>query len=140
MTDKKTATLIDFTNTPDAQEKIKEIIKTIEDSETLDDLFPGAVVASWDDNENDWYDNLSVRGKEFEDFSGDVIKHIENYTVPQYGDSPNDLVEEWTVQQCIDSAKKYLARHGRNQREGQDELDLIKAAHYIQIAYTKLKK
>lgn len=82
----------------------------------------------------------SNRAKDFQEFSKLVINHIDKYTVPQYGDSPDDLVEEWTVQQCVDSAKKYLARHGRNQREGQDELDLIKAAHYIQIAYTKLKK
>jgi hypothetical protein len=73
-------------------------------------------------------------------FSGAVAAHVKNYTVAQYGDKGSDLATEYTVQDCLSQAKKYLARHGRNERPGQDELDLLKMAHYVQMAYTKLKE
>ena len=82
----------------------------------------------------------SIRGKQFELFANQVIKHIETYTVPQYGDYPNDQVEEWTPELCIAQIGKYSARFGKNSREGQELLDLIKIAHYAQIAYSKMKK
>ena len=82
----------------------------------------------------------SIRGQQFELFANQVIKHIETYTVPQYGDYPNDQVEEWTPELCIAQIGKYSARFGKNSREGQELLDLIKIAHYAQIAYSKMKK
>ena len=82
----------------------------------------------------------SIRGQQFELFANQVIKHIETYTVPQYGDYPNDQVEEWTPELCIAQISKYSARFGKNSREGQELLDLIKIAHYAQIAYSKMKK
>ena len=72
--------------------------------------------------------------------ANEVIEHIETYTVPQYGDYPNDQVEEWTPELCIAQISKYSARFGKNSREGQELLDLIKIAHYAQIAYSKMKK
>lgn len=83
---------------------------------------------------------ISIRGKQFEWFANQVIEHIETYTVPQYGDYPNDQVEEWTPELCIAQIGKYSARFGKNSREGQELLDLIKIAHYAQIAYSKMKK
>lgn len=82
----------------------------------------------------------SIRGQQFEWFANEVIEHIETYTVPQYGDYPNDQVEEWTPELCIAQIGKYSARFGKNSREGQELLDLIKIAHYAQIAYSKMKK
>ena len=82
----------------------------------------------------------SIRSQQFELFANQVIKHIETYTVPQYGDYPNDQVEEWTPELCIAQISKYSARFGKNSREGQELLDLIKIAHYAQIAYSKMKK
>ena len=82
----------------------------------------------------------SIRGQQFEWFANKVIEHIETYTVPQYGDYPNDQVEEWTPELCIAQIGKYSARFGKNSREGQELLDLIKIAHYAQIAYSKMKK
>ena len=82
----------------------------------------------------------SIRGQQFEWFANQVIEHIETYTVPQYGDYPNDQVEEWTPELCIAQIGKYSARFGKNSREGQELLDLIKIAHYAQIAYSKMKK
>lgn len=82
----------------------------------------------------------SVRGLEWMEFSQAVYTHIENYTVPQYGDKGADLCSEYSVEKCLDQAKKYLARHGRNSRPGQDKQDLLKAAHYLQMAWRELEK
>lgn len=81
----------------------------------------------------------SQRALHFGQFAECVIQHIDNYTVPQYGDAPNDQVEQWSAAFCVENAKKYLNRFGRNRRPDQEFLDLLKAAHYIQLAYTKLQ-
>ncbi len=78
----------------------------------------------------------SIRGREFSRFAELVVDHIENYTVPQYGDKGEDQCTNYSIDDCIKQAQKYLARYGRNAREGQEELDFKKAAHYIQMAYT----
>lgn len=78
---------------------------------------------------------LSERGKHWLVFAGLVLQHIEEYTVPQYGDFPNDSVSNWTPEECMSSIKRYVARFGRNSRAGQDELDLFKIAHFAQIIH-----
>ena len=77
----------------------------------------------------------SVRKQEWDEFSIAVGNHIENYTVSQYGDKGDDLASEYSAQSCLDQVKKYLQRQGKNKRPGQDKLDLLKMAHYIQMAY-----
>lgn len=62
------------------------------------------------------------RTKDWNEFATKVADHIENYTVPQYGDAPNDNVESWSAQDCIAQVQKYAARFGNNQRTGQEEL------------------
>lgn len=79
--------------------------------------------------------NLSERGRHWLIFAGLVLQHIEEYTVPQYGDFPNDSVANWTPAECMSSIKRYVARFGRNSRAGQDELDLFKIAHFAQIIH-----
>lgn len=83
---------------------------------------------------------MSLRGEEWKSFSEKVLKHVEEYCVKQYGDAPNDQAENWTVDDCIVAIKKYANRHGTNAREGQDELDLLKIAHYACLAYFKHAK
>ncbi len=80
----------------------------------------------------------SNRGKEWQAFSDIVLNHIENYTVPQYGDFPQDPASDFTIEQLTGNIKKYIARFGKNQRAGQDQLDLLKIAHYACIAYSKI--
>lgn len=80
------------------------------------------------------------RTKNWNEFAAKVADHIENYTVPQYGDAPNDNVESWSSQDCIAQIQKYAARFGTNQRAGQEKLDLMKIAHYAQLAMGKLKQ
>lgn len=80
------------------------------------------------------------RTKDWNEFAAKVAAHIENYIVPQYGDAPNDNVAAWSAQDCIAQIQKYAARFGNNQRTGQEELDLMKIAHYAQLAMDKLKQ
>lgn len=83
---------------------------------------------------------MSIRGRDWSEFSNDVLNHIENYTVPQYGDKGEDQATDYTVPELLKQAKKYIERHGKNQRPGQEQLDMLKAAHYIQMAATKMKE
>jgi len=68
-------------------------------------------------------------------FSRTVSSHIIDYVVPQYGDTGNDECSDYTVEDIIKQIKKYAARNGKNSRVGQEKLDLIKIAHYAQMAY-----
>lgn len=84
---------------------------------------------------------LSNRGMAWLEFSNDVLDHIENYTVPQYGDSPDDQVSAWTAGDCIKQVWKYTMRFNKNQRGQDDQMrDMLKIAHYASIALEKLKK
>lgn len=80
----------------------------------------------------------SFRRLEWEEFAKEVAEHIESYTVPQYGDWPNDNVAGWSGQQCADCVGRYHKRFGRNARQGQDRLDMVKAAHYACLAASKI--
>lgn len=79
---------------------------------------------------------MSKRGREWVDFSTAVHYHVESYTVKQYGDKGKDLATDYTPEQCLAQIKKYVARHGKQGREGQDQLDLMKIAHYAQMAWS----
>lgn len=82
---------------------------------------------------------MSIRGKEWNDFSKAVLEHIEEYAVLQYGDKgENEQVSSWSTEDCIKAIQQYCARHKKNQRTGNDTLDLIKIAHYAQIAFEKM--
>ena len=80
------------------------------------------------------------RGAEWQAFSDAVLTHIDNYTVPQYGDTGNDEISNWTAKDCVLAIKKYLARFGRNSRKGQEKTDMLKIAHYACFIFSKLKK
>ena len=80
----------------------------------------------------------SLRAKDFEKFAAKVIDHIDNYTVPQYGDKGEDQATEYNSADHVKQAKKYLGRYGANSRPGQEILDMLKAAHYIQLAAFEL--
>ena len=81
---------------------------------------------------------MSLRSKDWLLFSHIVTSHIRAYTIQQYGDKGDDEADNFTPEECVKHIRRYTARHGKNQREGQDALDLIKIAHYAQLAYTKL--
>ena len=68
-----------------------------------------------------------------------VYTHIKDYAVKQYGDDGDDPVTDYSADDCVRNMKKYIARHGKNARPDQDKLDLIKIAHYAQMAHDKLE-
>lgn len=79
---------------------------------------------------------LSERGKDWVDFAHEVMRHVEHYTVPQYGDKGKDLASKYTVNDCMRQIEKYAARAGRSARPGEQQLDLLKIAHYAQMAWS----
>jgi NTP pyrophosphatase (non-canonical NTP hydrolase) len=83
---------------------------------------------------------LSKRAKDWIKFSDEVLHHIENYTVPQYGDKGEDQITEWSIEECLLAIKKRQARYGKNVRDGQQILDFLKMAHETQIACDKYKE
>jgi DNA-binding ferritin-like protein (Dps family) len=82
---------------------------------------------------------ISERGNDWLNFSDKMFNHIENYTVKQYGDKGNDQITHWEIGDCIKQIEKYFRRFGSNQRSGQDLLDLMKIAHYAQMAFDKME-
>lgn len=83
---------------------------------------------------------MNTKGKEeqWQIFSDIVAKHIREYTIPQYGDTGDDLATDYSFEDCMRAIKKYIARAGKNVRPDQDELDCLKIAHYAQMAYNIL--
>lgn len=69
-----------------------------------------------------------------------VVDHIENYVVPQYGDDGADPASEYDLDDCIKQAQRYLSRIKTNQRPEGRSRDLLKAAHWIQMAYDRLNQ
>ena len=84
---------------------------------------------------------LPARVLEWLEFACLVQEHVEGYTIPQYGDFPNDQVTAWSAQQCVDQVHKYCERFGRGRRGPEEELrDLLKMAHYACVAHAKLSE
>ena len=81
---------------------------------------------------------MSRRGDEWVKFAELVHDHIESYTVPQYGDAPDDRAADFTPEYCMTEAKKYCLRHFSGQR-GRDDLmrDLFKLAHFACLCHAK---
>jgi hypothetical protein len=82
----------------------------------------------------------SNRATEWFNFSELVVKHIENYTVPQYGDKPTDpLHTDWSILDCTLAIKEYASRSTTNARGPEEEKRyFLKIAHYAAVAYFKL--
>lgn len=78
------------------------------------------------------------RVQEWLAFAKQVADHIEHYTIPQYGDAPDDQVAGWTAEHCANQISKYATRFGSNARAGQDRLDMLKIAHYACLAVAKM--
>jgi hypothetical protein len=80
---------------------------------------------------------MSEREKQWLEFSDRVAKHLREYTVPQYGDVGEDLITGYDCRDCVEQVTKYAKRFGTQSREGQQELDFVKIAHYVQCAWEK---
>ena len=83
---------------------------------------------------------MSKRGEQWKVFSEKVLKHIDEYTVPQYGDRDGDSVSKWDSKETLTNISRYVKRFGQNSRPDQDLLDMVKMAHYACLAHDKMKR
>jgi hypothetical protein len=83
---------------------------------------------------------MSDRLNEWLEFSDAVSEHIESYTVSQYGDKGQDQLTDYTADDCMLQVLKYVNRYGKNARPGQEDLDLLKIAHYTAVAWSKRRE
>lgn len=82
---------------------------------------------------------VSQRGNNWINFAYDVFEHIEEYTVLQYGDAPDDQIEKYSIETCLEQVEKYINRFGKVTPERQIR-DFLKMAHYVQAAAEKYEK
>jgi hypothetical protein len=84
---------------------------------------------------------MSIRGNNWVEFATHVHAHVDLYTVPQFGDFPDDNIEKMSAEDCIKQIRKYVERFGKNQRGHEDQLmDMMKIAHFANFAWEKLRK
>jgi len=81
--------------------------------------------------------HMSEREQQWWTFAYEVANHLRDYTVPQYGDVGEDAITDYSTQDCVTQVEKYAKRFGTQSREGQQELDFLKIAHYVQCAWEK---
>lgn len=82
----------------------------------------------------------SNQEQQWDAFAYAVSEHIRNYVLPQYGDVELAPEKGYTTEDFIKQSQRYLARFGRQSRTGEELLDLIKAAHWIQKAFVRIAK
>lgn len=81
-------------------------------------------------------EHLSIRGQEWLDFALLVLDHIEDYTVPQYGDKGADRAKSYTLETIAEHIGRYKDRIGSNARgDTEAKRDMIKIAHYASFGY-----
>ena len=81
------------------------------------------------------------RVKQWENFSDKVIKHIEEYTLPQYGDSDVDQIDGFSVEDCWKNVQRYFNRRNSNARGTiEQKRDLLKIAHYMCFILSKYEE
>jgi hypothetical protein len=81
---------------------------------------------------------MSNRLEMWREFSEHMEEHIETYTVPQYGDYPEDQMTSFSTHDIVQNMKRYLNRSDSNQRGYKEGLlDCMKLAHYSCEMYRK---
>ena len=82
---------------------------------------------------------MSSRGKEWTYFADDVLNHIEEYTVPQYGDYPDDQLTTFSIEEIGAQLKRYNSRIDSNSRGFEEAArDCLKIAHYACVLRSKI--
>ncbi len=69
-------------------------------------------------------------------FGGYVSKHIEEDTIPEYGDKGNDRATELTIHDLLKDCDKYIKRYGKVTKERQEK-DFYKMVHCVCMAWDK---
>ena len=74
-------------------------------------------------------------------FAVNVGFHIENYVVPQYGDFPDPMAANWTLEKIQGKLESYVGRIGRGGRGMEEEIrDCLKIAHFACYLHALLTK
>jgi hypothetical protein len=82
----------------------------------------------------------SQRWHQWFEFASKVSDHIEDYTVKQYGDMPNDQASEFTIRDIVQNMRRYLNRVESNARGHEEAVrDCMKLAHYACMLHAKLE-
>jgi len=83
-------------------------------------------------------DSPSHRLNRWRAFNEAVEMHVENYTVPQYGDWPDDQLNEFDDHDIVMNMKRYTNRLESNAR-GREEMirDYLKIAHYVSELFVR---
>lgn len=85
-------------------------------------------------------DEQPYRLHEWYNFADNVSEHINNYTIPQYGDYPNDLLTSTSNECIVHDMKRYLNRFGKGQRGCKEAMrDMLKIAQYAGVLYNRLQ-
>ena len=72
-------------------------------------------------------------------FSDEVVGHICDYTVGQYGDFPNDLRTESSDEVIMEDMRRYMKRFDDNKRGSEETArDMLKIAHYASMLWCRL--
>ena len=78
----------------------------------------------------------SNRCAQFLNVMADAVEHIEEYTIPQYGDYPDDQMTTWEDRDFIVQLRRYINRAESNARgEVEAQRDLLKIIHYAATLY-----
>ena len=81
----------------------------------------------------------SNKSQQWQGFSEQVDDHIENYVVPQYGDYPDDMAENFTTADIKAQLQRYVGRIGSNARGPVEaHRDCLKIAHYACLLRSKI--
>jgi len=88
-----------------------------------------------------WIEETSAKVRQWVKFNAEVMDHIEDYVIPQYGDYPDPAVEGWTQKDIKSFLEKYVQRIDAGARgRVEAERDCLKIAHYACYLYGKLKE
>jgi len=84
---------------------------------------------------------MKSKKKQWMEFSKRVGQHIENYVIPQYGDYPDEMLENFDIQDYKSQLIRYHARIGTNARGPKESMrDCLKIAHYAGYLYDRLSE
>jgi len=82
---------------------------------------------------------ISKRQQFWQEFQALVAGHIEHYTVPQYGDWPDDQLSDFTARDIVVNMQRYLNRVDSNARgPAEAARDCLKLAHYACELHRKI--
>ena len=76
--------------------------------------------------------------EKWQEFADAVEAHIRDYTIPQYGDYPDDQMSTFTDEDILTSIQRYENRRGKGARGIEEEMrDCLKIAHYRQCLHKR---